>query len=133
MNNPITIKYSGKTGQGNCGPRHFTLVQDRQVIHLSFEDAKDLAETLQFALQTVLSGHDEPSEFPIPSELSPGNMDFPTLYKGHEILIDHTGNFLTIDGVSHVREWHNTDIEDALVFAKGWIDACIADDPSQLD
>lgn len=47
-----------------------------------------------------------------------------TLYKGHIIEgPDHTGNFLAIDGVQYVREWHNTNVDDGLQFAKNWIDS----------
>lgn len=45
-----------------------------------------------------------------------------TPYKGHEIETDPSGNYLTIDGVDYLREWHNADVDDPVQFATKWID-----------
>lgn len=44
-------------------------------------------------------------------------------YKGHEITFDHTGNYVAIDGVDYTGEWHKTNVEHPLDFAKAWIDS----------
>ena len=46
-----------------------------------------------------------------------------TIYRGHEIVTDHTGNYLTIDGIDCVAQWHKTNTEDPIEFAKSLIDS----------
>jgi hypothetical protein len=53
-------------------------------------------------------------------------------YKGRTITSDHTGNYVAINGVDYTREWHNTDVQDPVQFAKAWIDTD-ADVPETIE